>query len=102
MRYQEPGQYQRLCASGLPELSTADRFLVCGDANAAVAAYRAAIAADPQPDAWIGLALTIHRLADMPSQPVFATHLPLLFEMHACLTDQGIHSDPLELAAWIA
>jgi hypothetical protein len=100
MRYQEPGQYQRLCASGLPGLTTADRLLACGDANAALAAYRTAIAADPQPDVWIGLALTIHRLPDMPSQPVFAAHLPLLFEMHTCLSDQSIHTDPLELAAW--
>jgi HEXXH motif-containing protein len=102
MRYQDPRQYQRLGASGWPDVSTADRLLVCGDAGAALAAYRTAIAADPLPDAWIGLALAIHRLPDIPSQPVFAAHLPLLLDMHARLADQGIQSDPLELAAWFA
>jgi hypothetical protein len=32
--------------------------------------------------------------------PVFATRLPLLFEMHACLAERGIAADPLDLAAW--
>ena len=35
-----------------------------------------------------------------PSRSVLAAHLPLLFEMHACLASHGIHADPLELAAW--
>jgi HEXXH motif-containing protein len=100
MRYQEPRRYERLCASELPELGAADGLLVGGNASAAVAAYRREITADPLPDAWIGLALAIHRLPDMPSGPVFATRLPLLLEMHACLADQGIRSDPLDVAAW--
>lgn len=102
MRYQDPRRYQRLGASGWPDLSAADRLLAGGNASAAAAAYRTAIDSDSQPEAWIGLALTIHRLPDMSLRPVFAMHLPILFDMHARLADQGIHSDPLELAAWFA
>jgi HEXXH motif-containing protein len=99
-RYQEPRRYQRLRTSELPELGAGDGLLVRGNASAAIAAYREEITADPRTDAWIGLALAIHRLPDMPSRPVFATRLPHLLEVHACLADQGIRSDPLELAAW--
>jgi HEXXH motif-containing protein len=102
MRYQEPRKYHRLCASGLPGLSTADRLLITGDAKAAAAAYRTAIAADPQPDAWIGLALAMHHHPDTPLQPVFATQLPLLLEIYGYLADQGTLGDPLELATWFA
>ena len=100
MRFQEPRRYRQLSAADMPELGAADALLVRGDADAAVAAYRAGLAAEPDPAAWIGLALAIHRLPSTPSRPVFAAHLPLLFEMHACLASRGIHADPLELAAW--
>jgi HEXXH motif-containing protein len=100
MRYQDPQRYQRLSAAGLRDVGTADGLLIRGDWNAAVAAYRAEIAAQARPDAWIGLALAINRLPDSPSRQIFATRLPLLFEVHACLADQGIHRDPLEIAAW--
>jgi len=100
MRYQEPQRYWQLSATDTPELGAADALLARGYASAAVAAYRAELAAGPDPAAWIGLALAIHRLPATPSRPVFAAHLPLLFEMHACLAGRGIHADPLELAAW--
>jgi hypothetical protein len=104
MRYLEPRQYRHLCAAGMPELAEADGLLVGGNASAAVRAYRNGIAAvaDPQPDAWIGLALAIHRLSAMPLRQVFATQLPLLFDMHSRLGSQGVRSDPLDLAAWFA
>jgi len=103
MRYQEPSRYRQLSATGdMPGLGLADALLVRGDAAAAVEAYRVQLAAEPDPAAWIGLALAVHRLSPMPSQPVFAVHLPLLFEMHACLADQEICVDPLKLAAWFA
>ena len=57
--------------------------LIRGNASAAVAAYRAALRAEPDPADWIGLALAVHRLPAEASRPVFATRLPLLFEMHA-------------------
>jgi hypothetical protein len=101
MRYQEPRRYQQLRAAGLAELDTADGLLIRGDAREAVAAYCTEIAAEPRPEAWIGLALAVHRLPTMPSRPVFAARLPLLFELHACLASQGIHGGPLELAAWL-
>ena len=100
MRFQDPRRYRQLAATGMPELGAADALLFCGDADAAVAAYRARLAAGPDPATWIGLALAVHRLPSTPSQPVFAAHLPLLFEMHACLASRDIHADPLGLAAW--
>jgi hypothetical protein len=74
--------------------------LVRGNAGAAAAAYREVLAAEPDPAAWIGLLLAIHRLPATSSQPVFASRLPLLFEVHARLAKQGIHADPLDVAAW--
>jgi HEXXH motif-containing protein len=100
MRYEEPRRHRRLSAADMPELRAADAFLVLGNASAAVAAYREELGADPDPAAWIGLALAVDRLQAASSQPVFATRLPLLFEMHAYLAAQGIYADPLDLAAW--
>jgi HEXXH motif-containing protein len=100
MRFQQPARFRDLPATELPGLGPADVLLCQGDANAAVAAYRAGLAAEPDAAAWLGLALAVHRLPTMPSRPVFATRLPVLFETHACLAEQGISTDPLELAAW--
>ncbi len=100
MRYQEPQRYRERSASDLAGLGMADALLVRGDASAAAAAYRADLVAEPDPAAWIGLALAIHRLPAISSRPILAAHLPLLFEMHANLADQGVHADPLDLAAW--
>ena len=104
MRHLEPRRYRELCAAGVPELSGGDGLLADGKASAAVQAYRdeIAAAAGPLPDAWIGLALAIHRLPPLPSRQAFATKLPLMFDMHACLTEQGVRTDPLDLAAWFA
>ncbi len=99
MRFQEPRRFQQLSAARIPGLSQADVLLVRGDADAAVAAYRAGLAAEPDPAAWIGLALAAARLP-APLRPVLAAQLPLLCETHACLASRGIHVDPLDLAAW--
>ena len=100
MRYLEPRRYGQSPVVDAPELSAADRLLICDRANEAVREYRNEIAADSQPESWIGLALAIHRLPATPLNEIFTNHLPLLFEMHACLAGQGTSSDPLELAAW--
>jgi hypothetical protein len=100
MRYQNPLRFRELSATGMTELDVADALLIGGEAATAVAAYRVALAAAPDAAAWIGLALAIHRLPAASSRPIFASRLPLLFEMHSCLADQGIHVDPLDLAAW--
>lgn len=101
MRYQEPSRYRQLStADDLPGLSAADALLVRGDADAAAGAYRARLADEPDPAAWLGLALAIQRLPEKSTRTVFATRLPLLFEVHALLVEQGIHADPLDLAAW--
>jgi HEXXH motif-containing protein len=100
MRFQQPERFRQLPATDLPDLGAADAVLLNGNPDDAVAAYRAGLAAEPDPAAWLGLALAIHRLPAMPSRTVFATRLPLLFETHACLAEQGTYADPLELAAW--
>jgi HEXXH motif-containing protein len=100
MRFQEPQRYRQLCAADMPELSAADALLVRGNVNAAVAAYREKLAAEPDPAMWIGLALAVRRLPAMSSWAALEARLPLLFEMHACLAGQGIHADPLDLAGW--
>jgi HEXXH motif-containing protein len=104
MRLLEPRQYRELCDAGMPGLSEADRFLARGQPSMAVQAYRDEISAAPEPlpDAWIGLALAVHLLPPTPLLSAFATRLPLMFDMHACLLAQGVQSDPLELAAWLA
>ena len=100
MRFQEPERFRQLPSSDIPELGAADALLIQGDAGAAVTAYRADLAVEPDPAAWLGLALAIHRLPGMSSRSVFATRLPLLFATHACLAKQGVAAEPLELAAW--
>jgi hypothetical protein len=100
MRYLAPARYRELCAAGVLPLSEADVLLVNRKASAAVQAYRDRIAssADPQPDAWIGLALALHQLPRSPLQRTFAAHLALLFDMHAFA---GGRRDPLDLAGWL-
>lgn len=100
MRYQEPSRFRQLSAANMPELGPADALLVLGNASAAVAAYREQLAAEPDPAAWIGLALAVARLPAASPRPVLADRLPLLYETHARLAGHGIAVDPLDLAAW--
>ena len=103
-RFLRPHRYRELSDAGMPGLSRADRFLMSGQASMAVHAYRDEISAasEPLPDAWLGLALAVHLLAGTPLLSAFATRLPLMFDLHASLFAQGVRSDPLELAAWLA
>jgi len=100
MRYLAAARYRELCADGALPLSEPDRLLIARRSGEAVRAYRALIAdcADPQPDAWIGLALALHQLPASPLQATFATRLALLFDVHLCL---GGRVDPLDLAGWL-
>jgi hypothetical protein len=97
MSYLEPARYRELCADGALALSGADRLLLGPDADAAVRGYCDLItgSADPQPDAWVGLALALHRLPASALQDAFADHLPVLFDLHSRL---GAGHDPLDLA----
>ena len=99
LRYLEPARYRALCADGVLPLSAADRLLLAGHTEDAVEAYRAQLAgsADPQPDAWIGLALALHQLAPSPLQAAVATRLVLMVELQARLAGR---TDPLDLAGW--
>ncbi|HET9970636.1 MAG TPA: HEXXH motif domain-containing protein [Streptosporangiaceae bacterium] len=99
MRYLGPARFRELLTDGNLALGEADRVLLAGRSTEAVQAYRNQIAesADPRPDAWIGLALALHRLPATPAQAAFATRLPLLFDVHACLSGRV---DPVDLADW--
>ena len=98
-RYLAPARCRELLTDGNLALGEADRLFLSDRKTEAVQAYRDQIAgsADPQPDAWIGLALALHRLPATPAQAVFATRLPLLFDVHACLSGRV---DPVDLADW--
>ena len=99
MSYLEPARYRELCADGVLPLSGADRLLLGRDAEAAVRGYRDLItgSADPQPDAWVGLALALHRLPASALQDAFTARLPVLFDLYSRL---GAGHDPLDLAGW--
>jgi len=99
LRYLEPARYRALCADGVLPLSEADRLLLERSSEAAVQAYRTRIAdsADPQPDAWIGLALALHQLPPSPPQAATATRLVQMAEVYARLAGR---TDPLDLASW--
>ncbi len=102
MSYREPRRYRELCAAGAAGLTEADALLLNGKATEAAQAYRDKIAgtADVQSDAWIGLALASQRLAAASLREAFATHLPLMVDLHDRLREQGVRRDPLDLAAW--
>ena len=99
LRYLEPARYRELCADGVLPLGAPDRLLLAGRGADAVAAYRAQIAgsADPEPAAWIGLALALHQLPPSPLQAAVATRLVLMAEVHVRLAEG---SDPLDLVSW--
>lgn len=100
MRFQEPQRFRDLPAGRIGDLGKADALLIEGSASAAVVAYCAEIATESDPASWIGLAMAVDQLTG-PSRSVFASHLPLLFEMHARLISQGVHADPLDIASWL-
>jgi HEXXH motif-containing protein len=99
MRYLEPARYRELLDGGTIPLHEPDRLLLIRAAEAAVRGYRDLISEspDPQPEAWVGLALALHQLPASPLADTFATHLPVLFEVHGRL---GAACDPLDLAGW--
>ncbi len=101
MRYLAPARYRELCADGILPLGLADRLLLAGSTDSAVQAYRDLIAdsAEPEPDAWIGLGLALHRRPASRHRVAFATRMALMFDVHARL---GPHTDPLDLAGWFA
>jgi HEXXH motif-containing protein len=102
LRYLEPARYRALCAGGVLPLSEADRLLLKRSSEAAVQAYRTRIAdsADPQPDAWIGLALALHQLPPSPPLAALTAGLVQMAEVHARLAGSGFRTDPLDLASW--
>lgn len=100
MRYLEPARYRELLDGGTLPLAEPDRLLLDRAAEAAVRGYRDLISgsADPQPEAWAGLALALHQLPASPLADAFTARLPVLFDVHSRL-DAGC--DPLDLAGWL-
>jgi hypothetical protein len=101
LRYLAAARYREVRADAFLRLNEPDRLLLSRQSADAVQAYRRLIAgsADSQPDAWIGLALALHQLPSSGPQRIFATDLPVMFELHGRL---GGQVDPLELARWFA
>ena len=99
LRYLDPARYRELVADEVLPISAPDRLLFGPDATAAVQAYRDQIAGtvDPQPDAWVGLTLALHRLPPSSLRATLADRLPVAFEVHSQL---GVPADPLDLAGW--
>jgi HEXXH motif-containing protein len=104
MCYLEPRRSREQDIAGIPGLSEADGLLLSGQVTAAVRAYRDEIltAAEPLPEAWVGLAFATQLLERTPALSAFASRMPLMFDIHACLLAQGVRCDPLELAAWFS
>ena len=104
MRQCEPKRFRQIRASGECLLSRADDLLLNGNAYKASEAYREEILAGVAPllQNWVGLAIAASRVAPPLLQHAFATRLPLMFEVHRYLAGQGILSDPMDLAAWLA
>jgi HEXXH motif-containing protein len=100
MRYLEPARYRELLDGEALLLTEPDRLLLSQAAEAAVRGYQELISgsADPQPEAWVGLALALHQFPSSPLADAFAAHLPVLFEVYCCL---GAGCDPLDLASWL-
>ncbi|MGH3254323.1 MAG: HEXXH motif domain-containing protein [Streptosporangiaceae bacterium] len=99
LRYLDPPRYRELCADGVLPVSAPDRLLLDQRSEDAVGSYRTRIAdsGDPQPEAWIGLALALRQLAPSPWPATLATGLVLMFETYARLPGR---QDPLDLASW--
>lgn len=103
MRHFEPRRFGELRAAGELVLSQADGLLIDRKAGQASEAYREEIlaSADPRPQSWVGLAIAASRVAP-PLRTAFSTRLPLMFEVHRYLASQGVPSDPMDLADWLA
>jgi len=99
MKYLEPARYRELIGDGTFPLTKPDRLLLNQATEAAARGYRDLIgeSADPQPEAWVGLALALYQLPASPLADAFASRLPVLFAVHGCL---GAGYDPLDLAGW--
>ena len=104
LRHCEPKRFRQLYGSGKDLPSRADGFLIDGRVSEALEAYREEIltAAEPVPQSWVGLALAASRGASPSLLKVFMARLPLMFDLHRYLAGQGVPSDPMDLAAWLA
>lgn len=104
LNYLSPTRHRELRSTGSIELSAADDDLISGRTPQARDGYQAQItaSADPQPDAWIGLALALNRLGPSSPGAAPATDLALMIDVHTHLvqSSRGEQVDPLSLANW--
>jgi HEXXH motif-containing protein len=102
-RFLAPARFRELCQKGKILADEADVFLVGRKTRLAIKGYREQITRSPEqrPEAWIGLALALHQLAESPFKPAFGARITLLFDLYYCLSAQGERRDPLELARWL-
>jgi len=99
MRYLTPGRYRKK----VEKADHADGLLLAGKSKKAIRAYRDRIISslDPQPAAWIGLALALNQVPDEPFKNIFATQLALIFDIHGHLGSEDGLRDPIHLARWL-
>ena len=106
LNYLAPARHREVRSTGSVDLSVADDDLISGRTPQARDAYRAQItsSADPEPDAWIGLALALNRLRPSSPGAAPATDLALMIDVHTYLVQSspGEQVDPLALASWFA
>ena len=101
MSYLEPARYRELSRRERSPSSEPDRLLLAPGDRGRRTGYRDLISgsADPQPEAWVGLALALHQLPASPLRTSFAAHLPVLFDIHACLGRRARSAGPGGLAS---
>nr|WP_281292151.1 HEXXH motif-containing putative peptide modification protein [Actinomadura decatromicini] len=97
----DPAAFARLAAQGEP---AADLAQVRGRHDAAIASYRALIAAEPErPEPWAGLALSLlGRGRDDAARTLAARPEVVAAVYLRIVQDKGASPDPVEVARWLA
>ena len=109
LRLQQPARFAELVADPAlrervaPAATAADVALAAGDYHAAVAAYRAGIAARPT-DAgqWAGLAVALRRCGRTAASTALLRQPELVAAVHRALAADGDPPEPDRLATWFA
>ena len=110
MRYADPERFRTLLeregtdGRAALRLSAADIALLHDDMPAAIAGYRAEIIRRPTgPEVWSGLAMAAGDSLPDPAAAMLRRRLPLVLAVHTAIhATHGSHSDPLDLAGWLA
>ncbi|MFC4053449.1 HEXXH motif-containing putative peptide modification protein [Actinomadura syzygii] len=100
----DPAAFARLAAPGESSELAADLAQVRGRHDAAVASYRALIAAEPErPEPWAGLALSLLGRGRDDAATALAARPEVVAAVYLRIVqDDGISPDPVEVARWLA